>query len=193
MAGRHLPCQHQYSRQIARACTARSACVGNLAGRLASHEGASTSGRHHLSEPRLQPSRRLFSEQFQCRVVAPGREQEAAQTHQSSLDQQSLASQPTKAPVCDPETFTVEAGELSGVNQEASQHPDDVFRCSGCSLEECQVNYINFSCNTASTSHATPLQAGLVTLNTRLVLCRVPPGAHRCCGETLWTAICDKF
>ncbi len=158
MAGRHLPCQHQYSRQIARANTARHACVGNLAGRLASHEGASTSGRHHLSELRLQPSRRHFSEQFQCRVVAPGREQEAAQTHQPSLDQQSLALRPTKAPVCDPETFTVEAGELSGVNQEASQHPDDVFRCSGCSLEECQVNFI---CNNASTAHATPLQAAL--------------------------------
>ena len=140
MAGRHLPCQHQYSRQIARANTARYACVGNLAGRLASHEGASTSGRHHLSEPNLQSSQRHFSEQFQCRVVAPGREQQAAQTHLPSLDQQSLASRPTKAPVCDPETFTVEAGELSGVNQEASQHPDDIFRCSGCSLEECQVN-----------------------------------------------------
>ena len=159
MAGRHLPCQHQCSRQIARAHTARCACVGNLTGRLASHERASTSGRHHLSEPNLQSSQRHFSEQFQCRVVAPGREQEAAQkSHQPSLDEQSLASPPTKAPVCDPETFTVEAGELSGVNQEASQHPDDVFRCSGCSLEECQVNLI---CNTASTSHATLLQAGL--------------------------------
>ncbi|DBA83534.1 hypothetical protein WJX79_001038 [Trebouxia sp. C0005] len=138
MAGRHLPSQQQYSRQIAKVNSARSLCVGNLAGRLASHDGASTSGRHHLSESRLQPSRRHFSEQFQCRVVAPGREQETVQIHQSSLDQQSLALQSTKAPICDPESFTLEAGELSGVNKEASQHPDDVFRCSGCSLKECQ-------------------------------------------------------
>lgn len=160
MAGRHLPSQQQYSRQIAKVNSARSLCVGNLAGRLASHDGASTSGRHHLSESRLQPSRRHFSEQFQCRVVAPGREQETVQIHQSSLDQQSLALQSTKAPICDPESFTLEAGELSGVNKEASQHPDDVFRCSGCSLKECQVHYVNISCNTASTSPATLVQAG---------------------------------
>ena len=189
MAGRHLPCQNQYSRQIARANTARSACVGNLAGRLASHEGASTSGCHSLSEPRLQPSRRQFSKQFQCRVIAPGREQEAAQTHQSSPDQQSLVLRPIKAPVCDPESFTVEAGELSGINQEAGQHPDDVFRCSGCSLEECQVN------SSATLHHHlmfSPCSRLFSPLNVCLVRCRVPPGAHRCCGETLWTAIFDK-
>lgn len=132
MAGRHVPCHCQSN---AAASPARPAHHGtSLARRCASNGAASTSGRHHL--PESQPARKHRCVQLKCSVVAPGREQDVAQTHQTPSDPQPV---PARALLCDPEEFTVASGELSTVNQEASQRPEDVFRCSGCSLQECQV------------------------------------------------------
>lgn len=41
-----------------------------------------------------------------------------------------------------PEEFELEAGEMSVVHREGLSNPADVFRCSGCSLPECQVGHI---------------------------------------------------
>lgn len=38
-----------------------------------------------------------------------------------------------------PEEFELEAGAMSTVHREGLNNPADVFRCSGCSLPECQV------------------------------------------------------
>lgn len=38
-----------------------------------------------------------------------------------------------------PEEFELEAGAVSTVDREGLNNPDDIFRCSGCSLPECQV------------------------------------------------------
>jgi len=134
MTSRHLPCRNHTAQHPSTVSTVRSSSLGTgVSRRSSSNEGASTSGRHHLTETVSHPVRRHRG--VRCSVVAPGVEQETA----LSRDQQSLQPQPTTALLCDPETFTVEAGELSTVNHEASQRPEDVFRCSGCSLEDCQV------------------------------------------------------
>lgn len=40
----------------------------------------------------------------------------------------------------DPESFTLQPGELCTFSNGAGIHPEDVFRCSGCSLPECQAS-----------------------------------------------------
>lgn len=73
-----------------------------------------------------------------CSVIAPGKEQEALRVDQSSSQQQSSPSSAAKALFYDPESFTLDSGVLSEVEQNAHHAPEDVFRCSGCSLQECQ-------------------------------------------------------
>jgi hypothetical protein len=41
--------------------------------------------------------------------------------------------------LCDPEAFTLEPGVLSLVDRTGEGAASDVFRCSGCTLKECQV------------------------------------------------------
>lgn len=42
--------------------------------------------------------------------------------------------------VVEPESFTMEAGQLSPVEQGGACAAADVFRCSGCTLPECQAS-----------------------------------------------------
>lgn len=107
-------------------------------------DGASTSGRHS-PEVLWSPSQRRCS--VQCSVAAPDREQKTIQLEAVRFDDNTSSAASTSALLCDPESFTLTSGQLSTVAQEASQRPEDVFRCSGCSLQECQVqNACNLHC-----------------------------------------------
>ena len=130
MAGRHV--QHS----TAGVGTVRSTYLGTaLARRCSSSDGASTSGRDRSLEPAARFPRRQRG--VQCSVTAPRRQQDSVQ--QPEFDQHFIQLRASTTRLCDPEILTLEAGELSTVNQEASQCPEDVFRCSGCSAEACQV------------------------------------------------------
>lgn len=149
MVGRHLPCQTHIAQQTANVSTLRSAHINSgSARRCSSSDGTSTSGRFQLHEHRPESTRRHGQVQSRCSVIAPGREQEAPQLQEPTPDHYSSSGLQANPLLCDPDSFTVAAGELSPVNQEASQRPQDVFRCSGCSLEECQVTGECVTCAT---------------------------------------------
>lgn len=94
--------------------------------------GPSTSGRHHFPQcSRGHPRSRT---PVRCSVAAPDR------PDVKLPEQPALTSGAAASPLlCDPDSFALGAGELSTMAAPASPHPADVFRCSGCTLEECQV------------------------------------------------------
>lgn len=135
MAGRHVLHLHSQPTGV---LSVRSAYAGTEVPRQHLHsDGASTSGRHHSPEVTWAPRRRRCS--VQCSVAAPDREQKTIQLEAVRPDEDASSAAATSALLCDPESFTLSSGQLSTVTQEASQRPEDVFRCSGCSLQECQV------------------------------------------------------
>lgn len=134
MAGRHV-LHLQCHGQPTSVRNARSAYFGlEVPRNRLQTDGASTSGRQHTPEVVWSPSQRRSS--IQCSVAAPDREQKTVQL-KTGLPDESVAS--AASLLCDPDSFTLASGQLSTVTQEASQRPEDVFRCSGCSLQECQV------------------------------------------------------
>lgn len=145
MAGRHLlPCHGQPPVTAAGVLNVRSAYLGaELPRNRFLSDGASTSGRQHSPEDAWQSSLRRCS--VQCSVAAPGREHKAIQLERTHPDDSTSTSATTSANLCDPESFSLKSGELSFVVREASQQAEDVFRCSGCSLQECQVQHAVYS------------------------------------------------
>lgn len=145
MAGRHVLHLHVHG-QPTRVLNVRCAQAGAEVPRhRLQSNGASTSGRQHSPEVLWSPSQRRCS--VQCSVAAPDREQKTIQLEAVRPDKTVSSAASTRALLCDPESFTLTSGQLSSVTQEASQRPEDVFRCSGCSLQECQVqNACNSHC-----------------------------------------------
>ena len=94
--------------------------------------GASTSGRQHVVHSRR--SQQGHTPPRRCAVAAPDREQV-----QSAEEPLLVNTAPASPILCDPDTFTLNAGELGTLAQPSTTHPADVFRCAGCKLEECQV------------------------------------------------------
>ena len=138
MAGRHVLHLHGHIGQPTGVLNVRSAYAGSEVPRhRLQSDGASTSGRQHSPEVTWSPSQRRCS--VQCSVAAPDREQKTIQLEAVRPDENASSAAATSALLCDPESFTLSSGQLSTVTQEASQRPEDVFRCSGCSLQECQV------------------------------------------------------
>ena len=135
MAGRHLlPCLAQPTFASTGVSNVRSAHLGTeVPQNRFSSDGASTSGRHQCQEPVWQRSQRRCC--ISCSVAAPGREQEAIQLEVVPSDGDASPKPTTSSFLCDPESFSLDSGQLSTVNQEASQRPEDIFRCSGCSLQ----------------------------------------------------------
>lgn len=149
MTGRHVA-HLQCHGQPTSVRIARSAFSGSevLRHRL-QNDGASTSGRQHTPEVVWPPSQRRCS--VQCSVAAPDREEKAIQLEAIRPDE-SVSS--AASLLCDPDSFTLASGQLSTVTQEASQRPEDVFRCSGCSLQECQVQDLySLPCLASLASH----------------------------------------
>ena len=142
MAGRHLlPCHAQPTFAATGVSNVRSAYLGTeVPHNRFLGDGASTSGRHQCQEPVWQRSQRRCC--VRCSVAAPGREQEAIELEVVPSDGTVSPTAPTATLLCDPESFSLGSGQLSTVNQEASQRPEDIFRCSGCSLQECQVKQL---------------------------------------------------
>lgn len=134
MAGRHAV-HFQCQGQPTGVRNARSAYFGSEVPRhRLQTDGASTSGRQHTPEVVWSPSQRRCSIQYS--VAAPDREEKTIQLEAVRPDE---SASPAASLLCDPDSFTLASGQLSTVTQEASQRPEDVFRCSGCSLQECQV------------------------------------------------------
>ena len=122
LAGRHL--QPPKAGQLTQQCYGLPSrcCEG----------GPSTSGRHTPSQTNRPHSRSRTP--VRCSVAAPDR------PDVKLPGQSARASAAAASPLlCDPDSFTLGAGELSTMAAPASPHPADVFRCSGCTLEECQV------------------------------------------------------
>lgn len=140
MVGRHLlPGHGQPILATAGVLNARIAYRGAEVPRdRLQSDGASTSGRQHSPKVMWQPSQRRCS--VRCSVAAPDKEQKTIHLETVRPDDSTPSARLTKALLCDPESFTLNSGELSTVHREASQRPEDVFRCSGCSMQECQVH-----------------------------------------------------
>ncbi|KAG2485896.1 hypothetical protein HYH03_015341 [Edaphochlamys debaryana] len=69
-----------------------------------------------------------------CRTIAGDRPQVASAPAPAPVDKPSLSG-PT---VCVPEDYVLAPGELSHVDRVGLDHPDDVFRCFGCTQPACQ-------------------------------------------------------
>lgn len=167
MAGGHLlPCPGQPTVTAAGVHNVRSAYLGAEVPRNRFlSDGASASGRQHSPEDVWQPALRRCS--IQCSVAAPGREHKAIQLEQTRRDESNLTSASSTALICDPESLSLHSGELSFVVREASQEPEDVFRCSGCVLQECQVQHAihNMGCfqaDAALSAVAAPSEAAAI-------------------------------
>ena len=179
MAGRHVV-HLQGPGQPTGVLNARSGYFGSEVPRhRLQSDGASTSGRQHSTEVVWSPSQRRCS--VQCSVAAPDREQKAIQLEAVRPDESASSA---ASLLCDPESLTLTNGQLSIVTQEASQRPEDVFRCSGCSLQECQVQNPCSLCYLAS-----HMQWVTATQLLECTSCRGQLDAHKCCGGTPWMAI----
>lgn len=125
--------------------------------------GASTSGRQHVSHSQRHRSRNTPPA---CHsVAAPDREQVQLAEQSQTLSVNSAAAAPL---LRDPDTFTLNSGELSTIAQSSTAHPADIFRCAGCKLEECQVRCVQCSMTSSMYAGVT----GHMTLH--------------CCSGTCW-------
>ena len=179
MAGRHNVHLHGHG-QPTGGLTSRSAYFGSEVPRhRLQSDGASTSGRRQSPEVVWPPSQRRCP--VQCSVAAPGREQKAIQLEAVRPDESASSA---ASLLCDPESFTLSSGQLSTVSQEASQRPEDVFRCSGCSLQECQVQR--------------PCDLFCLASHTQMLYCHAAAVMHLMqgvtgCAQMLWRNSLDGY
>ena len=207
MAGRHFaPCHAPSASVNVTLLSARSAYHGTEVprSRLCS-DGASTSG-SHAPQDRAWPSTQQRS-CVRCSVAAPGREQEAIQLEVAPADPSASSAVASQSLLCDPESFALDSGQLSVVHQEASQRPEDVFRCSGCSLKDCQVHKTLYAqqclcylpCTTQRTMSPLSLPCSgsnwmctnvMAKLSRWLLAANLERTSIRCCGDSLACPFC---
>ena len=71
----------------------------------------------------------------------PSEVSESSNGSNGRLEPANSASNATNMPkLCSPEDLVLEPGECSQINRSSPLHPADVYRCSGCLEEACQVS-----------------------------------------------------
>lgn len=72
-------------------------------------------------------------------VLQPAASPADSEANPSGSQIDSLASVELNDLLCNPEDFVLPPGELSVVDRQSDESPEDVFRCPGCTRPACQV------------------------------------------------------